>query len=84
VPFSPVTGRDGNYPEKLYTLGFAVSHMAHGFLLMNGASAGLREEEEKLKWSCQGKSMVSEVWCLHNLIFSKYELKSERAAFLLQ
>lgn len=36
---------------------------------MNGTSAGLGEEEGKLKCSCQGKSMVSEVLCLHNLIF---------------
>lgn len=58
--------------------------MVHGFLLMHGASGGLREEEEKLKCSCWGKAVVSEVLCLHNLIFSKYELEPGREAPLPQ
>lgn len=58
--------------------------MVQGFLLANGTSAGLREEEEKLKCSCWGKAVVSEVLCLHNLIFSKYELESGREAPLPQ
>lgn len=51
-----------------------------GFFLTNGADAGLGEEERKLKCSCQGTFVVSEVLCLHNFMLSKCEFKSGRTA----
>lgn len=38
--------------------------MIFSFFLTNGTSGGLREEEGKLKCSCQGRFVVSEVLCI--------------------
>lgn len=55
-----LSGNVKKWPRKA-VLCFAAEHVALGFLLTNGASPGLGEEEGKLKCSCQGKSHNSHV-----------------------